>query len=204
MPPNNPYNPDYSFITTPPQTAPHRPLPGTTSRGGRIAWAIVGLVVLLILFNIVKGVVSGPSIWPQFINIAEDQTEILHLASGAVTAQQTGISTANKNFALTTQATMTTAQANTLQYLKNNGHKVKSKQLNFKISTSLDSQLTTAAGAGDYDSTFQQIMQAKLNAYQQDLKATYAHTTGPKGKTLLSQDYDAASLLLTELQNPYQ
>lgn len=198
----SPGQPDYSFITNPHHPAPRRSLPGANSLLGRMVLAGIGLVALLIIFSLVKGALSGPSVWPQYVGIAQDQAEILHLATNA--AGQQGLATGNKNFALTAQTAMTTAQANTLQYLRNNGHKVSAKQLNLKISATLDNQLTTAAAASDYDGTFQQIMKAQLTAYQHDLQTAYAHTTGPKGRTLLSQDYDDAGLLLTQLQNQYQ
>jgi hypothetical protein len=86
--------------------------------------------------------------------------------------------------------------------MQNNGKKVKAKTLAATISQNLDNQFTAAATNNTYDQLFKQTMQNKLTQYERALKIAYSQTKGPKGRALLSKDYDAAQLLLTQLNEP--
>jgi hypothetical protein len=103
------------------------------------------------------------------------------------------------NFATTTQVTVTSAQAQLTAYLTSNKQKVDPKLLTLKVSTTVDSQLTTAATAGTYTSAFQQVMTSQLGTYMTDLRSAYAKTSGKKGRAQLSSDYAQASLLIKQL-----
>jgi len=191
----------YDFITNPDQPArPRLTLPGGNSPAIRAAFAAGGLLVLLILVIIVKGLFSGSSNLTLFVGIIQDQQELIHLATEG--SQQQGITTGNQNFAATTVLSLTSAQASIAKYLSNNGQKIDPKVINLKVSATTDAQLTTAAAATTYDQTFQEIMNTKVTAYISDLKQTYNQTSGKNGHALLKSDYAQAQLLLAQLNAP--
>lgn len=177
-------------------------LPANAPAPMRIAIVVGGLIVMLVLFLIIKGLLSGGGNTQALINVAQDQQEIIHLTTNATSNSQVGLSTTNENFAVTAQASLTSAQQQLVTYLANNGHKVKDKTLNLKINTTLDQDLTTAATNSTYDSTFKQTMQNQLNNYQQALRTAYQQTKGPKGRKLLNDQYNASVLLLQQLNTP--
>lgn len=209
MQPNTPYSPappsqphEYEFITNPGQP-PRRPinlLPGGTSLPLRIAIVGGGIFALLIIFLIIKGLLSGGGNTEALTTVAQDQQQMIHLATNAT--QQSGLSTTNENFATTAQVTLTSAQAQLVTYLKTNGQKVGLKTLNLKISSNLDTELTTAASNSTYDSTFRRTMQSQLSDYQQALRTAYQQTKGPKGRKLLSDQFKGAQLLQQQLNAP--
>lgn len=160
-----------------------------------------GLLVLIIIFVIIKSLFGGSgSTLTAFVGIAQDQQELIHLATNA--SNQTNLTVGNMNFAATAQLSLASSQAAIGKYLATGGHKVNAKTLDLKISTSLDSQLTNAATAATYDQTFEQIVTTKLTAYMHDLSQTYKLTKGSKGRALLNDDYHQAQLLLTQLNAP--
>lgn len=210
MPPNAPYQPvpptqphEYEFITNPGQPPRRRFNLLPSGAGLPLRIAIVGgaLLVLLILFVIIKGLVSGGGNTDALVNVARQQQQIIHLVDNT-DQQQTPLSAANQNFAVTAQATLTSAQSQLVTYLANNGHKVKPKTLELTVSATLDEQLKTAAGNSTYNATFKEIMQNQLQDYQQALRTAYAQTSGPKGRKLLSDQFNGSKLLLQQLNQP--
>jgi hypothetical protein len=195
---------EYNFITSPEKPAKLQwQLPGGNSMATRALMAAGGLLVLIIIFVIIKGLFSGGgSNLTLFVGVAQDQQELIHLATNA--SQQKGITVNNQNFAATTQLSLASSQAAIVKYLSANSRKVNPKTLNLKLSTSLDNQLVNAAAATTYDQTFQEITKTKLTAYLSDLQQTYKQTKGKNGRVLLSDDYNQAQLLLTQLNAPPQ
>ena len=174
------------------------PLPTLDSTLKRAIFALGGLFALLIIFIIIKNVLSGGSSLPLFVGITQDQQAIIHVISDTTTGTP-ALDTANQNFAATTSASLGSSQTAIITYLAANKLKVKPKQLTLKINPQLDSELTNAAAAGTYDTTFQQIMQQQLTIYMKDLTQVYNQSTGKKGRALLSSDYNQAKLLQTQL-----
>lgn len=195
-PPNAPGNlpPGYEFIaspSTPPRSA------GPQSTAMRAIIVLGGLLLLLIIFIIIKGLFSGSSNKDQLLIVSQDQQELIHLATNA--GQQEDLNETNKNFSVTAQLGLTSGQTQLISYMAKNGIKVSPKVLNLKVSAATDKQLTDAADASNYDETFRSVMDTKLKAYEIDLKAAYAKTKGPVGQKLLSDQYNAANLLLQQL-----
>lgn len=174
-------------------------LPGGNSMLTRIALIGGGLVILLIIFTVLKGLLtSGPDLTP-VVAVVQQQQELIHLVTTAQQSQQGNLSVTNKNFAATLQLTLGTSQGKTIQYLATNHKKLKAKQLNLKVSALTDKRLAGAAAAGNYDQTFTEIMQAQLNTYGSDLALAYKQGYGPKGKALLKDDYRQLQLFKTQL-----
>lgn len=196
----NAVEPDYGFIVNPAQ-APMKKL--SLFGGGSLLTkvALIGgaLVLIMIVGVTVKSLTSKPSGTAYFVAIAQDQQAIIHV-SGA-TATQQNISTKTLNSAVTVNSSIKSAQSNLLAYIALSKSKPSPAQLNAKVSKTTDTQLTNAVGAGTYDSTYASVMNTLLETYSKDLKIAFSHTTGPKGKALLTSEYNDAQLLIKQLAN---
>lgn len=206
-PPQNPSQPasgptsNYDFFMGAEQQQIRKPSPlSNSSLPIRIGLVAGGLVALLIIFNVAKGLLAGPSVLPYYVTVTQDQQEIIHLSSDA-TELQTDINTTNKNFAATAQLSVTSAQADIIKLLSKNGRKVKVKELNLKLSDSTDARLKDASAAGTYNETFKDIMLSELKTYMSDLKTTYNHSKSDSGRALLSDKYHQAELLTEQLNS---
>lgn len=208
----SPFNPEaapgphstYDFIMNPEQPAtPKKPLlPG--SGGGaksiaiRVGMVAGGLIVLLIIFNVVSGLLSGNGNQAQYIAVVQDQHELVHLTTAAL--EQEGISTSNVNFAATANLSLGTARGDMIVYLGKTGvKKIEPKILGQKISLQTDKQLADAAVASTYNQTFRELMKAKLQRYKLDLQQAYDKTEGPNGRKLLEDQFKQAELLEIQL-----
>jgi len=199
---------EYEFIVNPQvpkKTGPAISLPllsGINPTLSRIIIAAGGLVLLLIVFSVLKGLLtSPPANMALLTSVAQDQQEIIHLTNSATEQQQTPVSTTNKNFAATAQLSVLSSQASLVHYMALNGKKVNLKILSLKINPALDNRLTTAAAATTYDQTFQEIMNNQLTNYIGDLQQAYQQTRGKNGRALLNDCYNQAQLLSTQLNS---
>lgn len=221
MPPNNqnPYGPppapehpqseepDYGFIMEPPKPARRGlSLPGffgpDSSLLARVALVLGGLLALIIIFAIARSLFSGGGNTAALTSVAQSQQSIIHVITngpGQDNQQQATLADSTKNFSATAQATLTSAQAQLIQYMADNHKKINEKDLDLKIDPAIDAQLSTAAANSTYDSAFRQAMKTQLTSYEQALQEAYKQTTGPKGRALLSQEFDDAQLLLRQL-----
>jgi hypothetical protein len=195
----------YDFIVKPLKpTTPKRSLPGLPTPNSlllRLAYAGGGLLILLILFVIAKGIIVGKPKLDSFVSIAQDQQELIHLATNASTSTSGGLSTGNQNVAATVQAVLGSNQIQITKYLSSNHLKTSVKTLGLRINTSLDTQLANAESAGTYNQVFQSTIDSQLVSYTNDLKQAYPEA-GTEGKALLSSDYKQAGLLYTEASSP--
>ena len=195
-----PHPPAYDFIMNPNQPPPKKAgLPGGNSTATRALFFSGAIFLLLVGFMIVRSILSGGSNLSSFVSVAQDQQALIHLTTNA--AEQDDLSVSNQNFAATAQLSLTSAQTGLVTYLQDNGQKVDVKQLSAKISTATDERLTTAAAATTYNQTFQEIMKTKLTDYISHLQQTYDQSEGETGRALLSDQYDQAQLLLTQLES---
>jgi hypothetical protein len=188
---------DYEFFLNPEQPAKQSRLPGGNSTATRALLFGGLLVVLMIVFAVAKSLLGGSANLTGFVSVAQDQQSMLHILQSA--GQQQDLSTDNKNFAATAEISLDSAQSDLIGYLKINHQKVSVKQLNLKISSSVDTQLAAAASGSTYNQTFKEVMQTQLNSYVVHLQQTYQQTSGPKGRALLNSDYAQAKLLLNQL-----
>ena len=171
----------------------------------RLALALGGLLILLIIFIVIKGLFTvSPFNAADYLSVAQQQQEITHILSTDLSSSstQTGLSINNQNFAVTAQLSIASAQAQLLSYLKKNNASVKSTELSLKISSSIDSQLTNSLTTNNFNQEFDTVMQSQLQIYENSLVAAYKTTHGQKGKALLSQEYAGAQLLIKQLNLP--
>jgi hypothetical protein len=192
----------YAFITNP--QSPKQPslsllsLLNGKSIMARIAVLGGGLVVLLVLFTVVKGLFAGSFNLTSFLAVLQDQQELIHLTTSSPGNQS--LSAPYQNFVATTQVTVTSAQGQLSEYLFNNKQKIKPQELYLKVNPITDTQLTNAVASNTYTSTFQQIMSSQLNTYVNDLHQAYLKTSGKKGRAQLTSDFSQALLLDKQLK----
>ncbi len=191
--------PNYDFITNP-QQAPRRLPLGGGSTLSRVLIVGVGLILLIILFSIVKGLLSGGGNKAAMLHVVQDQQAIIHLTTAA--NQQPVIALSNKNFAVTGQLAIASEQQQLTSYLAKHSQKISLKQQSLKVSSAVDKQLTGALASSTYDATFQSVMKSQVTDYAAALKLAYQQTPGPVGRKLLTEDYNTAVLLLQQLSLP--
>lgn len=185
----------YEFLSG--GSAPQKTTSGPSSTLKRVLVVAIGLIILIVLFTVVKGLLSGGSNKPQLLSVIQDQTVLIHLSTDA--QEQKALSVMNKNFAITTQLSLSSERSQLLSYANKNGAKFKPKQVSLKLSLATDQKLAAASTASTYDSTFKEVMLAKLSLYKSDLKQAFAKTKGTNGRALLSKQYDSADLLSRQL-----
>lgn len=193
-PPPQPQQP-YDFIMNP--ASPPKSSRFSNSLPMRIGLVTGGLLILLVAFNVIKGLLAGPSPTPYFVSTVQDQQAIIHLLGQA--KKQPDLNTANSNFLATAELSLTSSRTDILDYIDKIGKKAEAKQLNLKVSLKLDEQLNTAAAAGTYNPTFKEIMQSKLETYKRDLKTAYLKAPGQNGRALMDKNLKQADLLLKQL-----
>jgi len=195
--------PDYDFFMNNQQPVQKRQiLPGSNSSlPARLGLATVGLIVLLIVFNVVKGLLAGPSNYPYYLSVIQDQQAIVHISTTAL--EEEDLNTVNKNFAATAQTSVKSSQTDIVGVVVGSGKKIDPKKANLKVSTATDTELTTAAASGTYNSKFNEIMQDQLKVYKKDLGVIYDKTTNSKNRNLIKSQFNQAELLTQQLSaNP--
>lgn len=166
---------------------------------GKIAVVVGGLIILVILFNVVSGLLKGPSSLPELMSVLEDQQELIHISNDA--SGEPDLSDINQNFTATASLSLSSSSSLLQSYITTAGDKVNPNDLLLKESRVTDSTLTGAEAAGDFNSTFTQVANEQLTNYINDLKIAYAASKGPKGQALLKNDYNQAKLLQTSLNS---
>jgi hypothetical protein len=200
MQPQQPYaappnQAQYAFITNPEQ---QKNRGGGGSMTKRIMVVVLGLVGLLIVGVVLMNVLKGDDkSLPALISVLQEQEALIHLTTDI--PSQAGVATTTNASAETINLSITSQKSELVTYFKNNNLKVNAKLLGVRISSTQDASLATAVDAGTYDSVYRSIMTTHLKAYEQLLKAAYAKTSGPNGRKLLTNDYNAALLLDQQL-----
>jgi hypothetical protein len=176
------HNP-YEFIVNP-NTPKHSKFSfgGGSSFGLRLAIVGAGLVVLMIIIGVLMSSLGPKSTTPDLEAIAQRQQEIIRIAAGA-SQQAAGQDT--KNFASNVQITVGSSQTEVLNYLAGRGVKMKSKQLALDQNPKIDTYLTDAASANNYDGALAQTLSDELQTYEALLQKTFKETSSKQTRTVL-------------------
>jgi hypothetical protein len=153
-------------------------------------------VFLLILIWIFLSILSssGTNNVGQLISLTQQQAELVHISQDPITQAN---SNQTRNFASTTDLSISTDKTTTLAYI-NLASKAPSSPSSLTLENkAIDTQLNTAKSNGTYDQTYMQIAQAKLATYALALKQAYASSTTTRERTLLKAAYDHVQLLIT-------
>ncbi len=127
------------------------------------------------------------------IAIAQSQTELIRVATLG-SAKATTLDA--RALAATTQLSLTSAQQETLSYLKKHHRKPSTKELAATKDASTDEALNKAALNNNFDASFAATMHDKLTIYQQALQKTYDGVKSASEKQLLKQLYTQTVTLL--------
>lgn len=157
------------------------------------AIAIV-LILLIVILSIARG--GGSSKQP-YVTVAQEQQEIGRVAG--LDLQQVQDTTV-KNFATTTQLTMTSDSVMFTSYMGKHGVKISAKQAAAGINSATDAQLTSAISSNTLDATLRSTLQSELKQYQENLAKAYKVTTSSTTRAMLKQLNNNAQLLLTQSQ----
>lgn len=176
-------------------------VPKNASLPQKLLIGLGALLALIIIFSVVRGIFGGSSDMTAYVGVAQDQQQLIHLLTPEKPDQLLTLSANNQNFVATASLTIASSQQKLINYLTKNGQKVDAKQLALGVNPQNDQQLTAAAAAGTYDTTFQEVMESELNQYINGLNSTYNQASGKNGRALLSDQYCQAVLLLKQL-NP--
>jgi hypothetical protein len=212
MPPQNPYNqptPDvrpiprapaeplqntpYDFIMNPSVKPPKRGLglPG----GTKLVYIAGSGVLLVIIVFAVLSLTSGGSNSPALTSIAQQQAELTRVAELHYSDIH---DTATKNFVISTQLSLASAQTEYLQYLSSNGAGIGEKQIALGMNAQTDAALDAAQTSGTLDSTVRTTLQTGIERYQVTLQSAYNASGNPKTKALLKDLFEQAALLLEQ------
>jgi len=162
------------------------------------------LLVLIIIISIARSLFSGGGNTQALTDVAQEQQAMIHVLTNdpGEGSRQVTLSPDNQTFAATAKTSLTSAQQQLVIYMTNNHKKIDVNALEENTNPAIDEQLTAAVDNSTYDSTFKQVMQSQLTKYQKALQAAYQKTDGPIGRKLLSDEFDDAKLLLTQLNSP--
>ncbi len=199
--PTNP-NP-YDFILN--NKKPHRQLIDPNNKQQMYIVAIIGGIVLIVLFMILKSILSGPPIinMQDVTTTLQTQQEIVHLTNQPGTGNLNSLNMPSSltNTNSTVGIVVASEQTSLLNYLKLNNIKISPSVIALGINTNLDNQLITAFSNGNFNSFFKQTLINEIQVYQNSLSQTYSSATGSHGKDLLKQDYADSKLLLQALSS---
>lgn len=173
---------------------------GSSKKLMLISAGIVAVLVLVVVVTMAASSNSKSNALP-LLSVAQAQEEVIRVAAdGTKNAQATSL----KNFSVTAQATVTSAQLQVLDLMGKQGTKLKStdKQLKLTASAQTDKALDAATAASTYDSTYKTIIQSDLDTYENKLDAAIAVQTSKSARSLLQSQHDAAVLLEKQLNQP--
>ncbi len=189
----------YAFITNPAPKPKKSLIPGSgSSTIQRIVIVVAGVLILITIVLLLWGLVfNNNSDKEDLTALAQTQSELIHLSA---TGQKLANGTDTKEFSASLDLVMTTDRQAVLDALAKNGTKLKTSKLDTTIDKSLDEQLKTADGNGDFDGAYNKLVQQLLTSYQTKIVQTYKETNSKSAKAALTTANDNASLLLAQLQ----
>jgi len=186
----------YDFIMNPekPGKVPLNPLGSSSKQRVMVlgGGAVLLIIVIVILSSLFKG--GGLNAAP-LITVAQEQSELVRVAAAGAQASSDDNTQA---FAYSVQLSVTSDQQKLLSYLSSLHHTIKPEVLALKHSTDVDTQLANAQASNTYDATLRTVLQNDLSSYSQSLKAAYASNPGPRGDKILSDEFNAAQLLIQQ------
>lgn len=198
-PEQNQQNP-YEFIMNPQQPAKRNtPIPGVKDPFiARLILIIAVVVAVVVIVGVVVSQLLSRSQVniPDLIGLAQSQQELIRVADQGATS---GTQPVTRNFAINVQLALRSEQLQLLAYLQSQGHKLSATTLSLKKSKTTDTQLTTAQQTSTFDSTFVQLMQNSLTAYNTEVQQVLSGATGTNEKKILNVDQTAATMLLQQV-----
>ena len=202
MPPgqsNNPPSTDpYAFITNEPKKKRNFNLfSPQVSFQKRLFIILGGGIVLIILIIIFSSLLSPKTKTTGLVTIGQEQGNLVALSTAASSTVSQQVT---KNLAVNIILGLTSDQLRVVSYLNSAGKKVSVASLTTSQATTLSQQLSSAP-ANTVDSLYVQLVQNLLTGYITTLKQVYSSGATVKQKVLLSNFYNSANLLSTQLNS---
>lgn len=195
MPPNQPSQNPYDFITNP--GAPQRSSGfGGDSMFKRVLIVAGGLVILMIIAAIVMSLLSSGSKGPtqSMKELVITQQEIALMADkGSKDAVDPSI----RAKAITANLSLLSSQAAVKTYLDKSGAGVDKKLIPTSLAADTATTLDTAKSLNRFDESFNELLETRLSNYQKDLQAIYDSTNSEEAKKVIKEAYTNASTLLS-------
>ena len=196
------HHPDYDFIMNPGGSGPpvKNPLvPSGNSMKQRIIVVAIGVVLLFIAIIVVASLLgsAGKAAKADLVSAAQQQAELVRISKFGVERARDA---STKNLAMTTSVSMQSGQAKLLTALKKQGVNLSPAELAAGKNTRTDAALTNAEQANEFDTAFAEQIKKQLTAYQATLKTAFDKADSQQLKQVLTEQYDAAGLLLTAQQ----
>jgi hypothetical protein len=191
MQPNQPGQPDYSFITDP--SGPKKSkLSGSKSK--RILVVAAGGGILLVVFFTIFSLLfkGGTSNTERLVSIVAQQTELIRVSA---LGEKSATSVETKNFATTVNLSLVTAENQLSTAVTKQGRKLKPAEINSAKNEKTDATLTTAEQINKFDETFNQTIKTSLDAYQKSLSDAYEASSSASEKAMLQDLYKKAKIL---------
>lgn len=175
-------------------------LANNNSTATRIGVVVALVVVVLIFFVIILSLLSSSGgSNTKLTTIAQQQNEIIRVATLANNSGTTQTSQATNDFSQNCLLSITTAQQKLLTYLSAHGTKLGTKQLALAKNSSTDATITAAIASSNLDAVYKNVMRNELQTYENAVKDAYGSTSSAAVKQLLSDEYSGAVLLLQQL-----
>jgi hypothetical protein len=152
---------------------------------------VLGLIILAIIG-------SGGGKEPAVTAVAQDQSELAHLAGIAIQNANASQQPA-QNVAQTIGLSAASAQTQLVQTLAKGGTNLGGKTLALKQSATVDNQLNGALNSSTFDATFLGVMQTQLNTYATDLQYAYQAAKSDAVRQVLTNEYNDSKLLMQQL-----
>ena len=174
-------------------------LPSGDSTAKRLLFVGGGAVALLFVFILVIAMFSssgGGS--ASLLTIAQRQGNLANMAE--LTLQHTD-SQAVKNVAISAQFTAKSSQKELTTAAGLLGVSFSEKDLELGVDPAIQGELETAKAAGLLNQTALEALTAGVKAYQEALAAGFEQTSNEEVKRVISEQYEAADLLATQVAN---
>jgi hypothetical protein len=154
--------------------------------------AIIGVILLIIIYSLLSGRSSGAT-QPVINSMARGQ-ETLRVTKLVQQLQPQDPTT--QALAATVSAALSSDQAQLKSYLAANHTKPSAALLAADADKSADTQLQSASQNNSLDAAYAAYLKTNLAKYQTDLQTAY-QSAGPKGKAILKVAFDSTTTLLS-------
>lgn len=192
---HQPSNPQYDFILKDNQQPkkglglPRLNLPKPVAIGLAV---LMGLIVIVLASSLLFG--NKGSKYQSLTDLANQEQEIIRVTA---LAQPQLSDPATQALAATTEASVSSDQAQIIKYLKAHKVKVDTKKLTKYLNKATDSQFQTASQNNTSDKVFIFYLKSNLASYKAKLSSSY-QSVPASAKSILSSAYTNASTLLAE------
>jgi len=193
MQPQSP-NPDFDFmLKNNPQPKSGLSLPAMSKPVKIAALAIIAILLLIVISSTLSSHKGGGT--KSVITAVAREQEILRVTQ-LVQTQQTLRDPGTAALAATVSSTLTSQQAQLLNYLATGHTKPSKAQLTADTDKTADAQLQSASQNNQLDDAYKNYLKQALTRYQIELQAAYK-VVGPNGKVLLKDAYASNNTLLS-------